>query len=64
MCEHRSRPLAKAGASMGKKKKEKAKKAKSASTPDRVCPCCKKHCPLAKPKCSKGEAVRKKLARS
>lgn len=27
----------------------------------RTCPCCKKHCPLAKPKCSKGKAVRKKV---
>lgn len=28
---------------------------------NRTCPCCKKHCPLAKPKCSKGKAIRKKL---
>ncbi len=27
----------------------------------RVCPCCKKHCPLLSPKCSKGKAIRKKL---
>ena len=34
---------------------------KAASVLDgRVCPCCKKHCPLAKPKCSKGKAVRAK----
>lgn len=47
---------------MGKKKK--AKKAKPTLVADQVCPCCKKHCSLEKPKCSKGEAVRKKLARS
>ena len=45
-----------------KKKKPDKKKAeakKTASVLDgRVCPCCKKHCPLAKPKCSKGKAVR------
>lgn len=46
---------------MGKRKK-KAKAAKKAvALEGRVCPCCKKHCPLAKPKCSKGKAVRKKL---
>lgn len=29
-----------------------------------TCPCCSKHCPLAKPKCGKGRAVaRKKRAR-
>lgn len=28
---------------------------------ERTCPCCKKHCPLAKPKCSKGKAVRAKM---
>jgi hypothetical protein len=47
-----------------KKKKPDKKKAeakKAASVLDgRVCPCCKKHCPLAKPKCSKGKAVRAK----
>ena len=47
-----------------KKKKPDKKKAeakKTASVLDgRVCPCCKKHCPLAKPKCSKGKAVRAK----
>lgn len=47
-----------------KKKKPDKKKAeakKTASVLDgRVCPCCKKHCPLAKPKCSEGKAVRAK----
>lgn len=27
----------------------------------RICPCCKKHCPLTKPQCSKGKAVRAKV---
>ena len=54
--------LAKTGASVGKKKK--TEKVQTVLAADQVCPCCKKHCPLAKPKCSKGEAVRKKLARS
>ncbi len=44
-----------------KKDKKKAEAKKTASVLDgRVCPCCKKHCPLAKPKCSKGKAVRAK----
>ena len=44
-----------------KKKKPDKKKAeakKTASVLDgRVCPCCKKHCPLAKPKCGKGRRL-------
>ena len=46
----------------GKKNKTKAAKASAASALDgRVCPCCKKHCSLAKPKCGKGKAVRAKV---
>ena len=42
-------------------REKKAEAKKAASVLDgRVCPCCKKHCPLAKPKCSKGKAVRAK----
>lgn len=44
------------------KKAAKAAKATAASALDgRVCPCCKKHCSLAKPKCGKGKAVRAKV---
>ena len=43
------------------KKKAKAAKATTAAALEGcVCPCCKKHCPLTKPKCSKGKAVRVK----
>lgn len=42
-------------------KKGKAPKTALAALDGRVCPCCKKHCPLAKPKCSKGKAVRTKV---
>ena len=43
------------------KKKAKAAKATAAVALEGcVCPCCKKHCPLAKPKCGKGKAVRAK----
>lgn len=42
-------------------KKKHDKKKHPAPLEGRVCPCCKKHCPLAKPKCSKGKAVREKI---
>lgn len=42
-------------------KKKHDKKKGSACLEGRVCPCCKKHCPLTKPKCSKGKAIRAKL---
>lgn len=41
--------------------KKHDKKKGSACLEGRVCPCCKKHCPLAKPKCSKGKAIRAKV---
>ena len=48
-----------------KKAKKHAKAAAKASAAavlgERTCPCCKKHCPLVKPKCSKGKAVRAKV---
>ena len=46
-----------------KPKKQARKQAKRAALEGRTCPCCKKHCPLADPKCSKGKAVRTKLLR-
>lgn len=60
--------LAKGKKSSKKTAKAEAKAAKSSKKAaravlleGRVCPCCKKHCPLANPKCSKGKAVRKKV---
>ena len=48
-----------------KKAKKHAKAAAKASAAavlgERTCPCCKKHCPLVKPKCSKGKAGRAKV---
>lgn len=44
-----------------KKAKKRAKAAAAAVLGERTCPCCKKHCPLVKPKCSKGKAVRAKV---
>lgn len=44
-----------------KKAKKRAKAAAAAMLGERTCPCCKKHCPLVKPKCSKGKAVRAKV---
>ncbi|WP_270295867.1 hypothetical protein [Eggerthella sinensis] len=43
------------------KAKKRAKAAAAAVLGERTCPCCKKHCPLVKPKCSKGKAVRAKV---
>ena len=42
------------------------KKAKMATSPNAIealgfCPCCSKHCPLSKPKCSKGRKLAAKL---
>lgn len=47
----------------GERSSQRAKPKKHAVLRDRVCPCCKKRCPLTKPKCSKGKAVRAKLLR-
>lgn len=47
-----------------KASKKKAKAAAAVALDGRACPCCKKHCPLANPKCSKGKAVRKKALKS
>lgn len=47
-----------------KKKRKKAAKddrAKAQDAATRCCPCCKKHCPLSSPKCSKGRKLAKKL---
>lgn len=45
-----------------KQQKKAKKRAKAAAVlGERTCPCCKKHCPLVKPKCSKGKAVRAKV---
>ncbi|MCB7038336.1 hypothetical protein [Eggerthella sinensis] len=41
--------------------KASAKASAAAVLGERTCPCCKKHCPLVKPKCSKGKAVRAKV---
>lgn len=43
-----------------KKKAKASKAAEAVALEGCVCPCCKKHCPLAKPKCGKGKAVRAK----
>lgn len=43
----------------GKGAKAKAKGRKGALS---FCPCCSKHCPLAKPRCSKGRRLAEKLA--
>lgn len=54
--EHKQKKAAK------KKATAKASQAKAAvALEGRACPCCKKHCPLAKPKCGKGKAVRAKM---
>lgn len=43
-------------------KKKDGKRKKTASKDGlRTCPCCKKHCPLTAPKCSKGKKIAKKL---
>lgn len=63
-----SRVGKKAKKSKSEKKAKKAKKAakdsKGASADGlkmEFCPCCKKHCPLTKPKCSKGRRIAKRL---
>lgn len=51
----------------GEKKGHGAKKSKGANRPSidgqklQLCPCCKKHCPLTKPKCGKGRRLAEKL---
>ena len=44
-----------------KKKSEKKNKKKHGSAEKDLCPCCSKHCPLTKPKCSKGKKLAAKL---
>ena len=43
-----------------KKPPQKTAKGDSIKKMD-VCPCCKKHCPLSKPKCGKGRKLAEKL---
>ena len=46
----------------GKKADKRAKvKKKIEDTKLTYCPCCKKHCPLTKPKCGKGRKLAAKL---
>ncbi len=44
-----------------KKADKKSKKKHEASAKEGFCPCCSKHCPLTKPKCSKGKKLAAKL---
>lgn len=49
----------------GKKGKRPQKKAKKgAALSALTCPCCSKHCPLSKPKCGKGKAIRAKMEKN
>lgn len=49
----------------GKKGKRSQKKAKKgAALSALTCPCCSKHCPLSKPKCGKGKAIRAKMEKN
>ena len=43
---------------VGQAVKKKAKGSATAVAEPQRCPCCKKHCPLAKPKCGKGHTPR------
>lgn len=47
--------------SAGEKKGKREKSIKAAARKLTICPCCSKHCSLAKPKCSKGKAIAKKM---
>lgn len=51
----------KAKSASKKKAGSKAAALSQADLKKLTCPCCKKHCPLSKPKCSKGKAVRDKV---